>query len=1002
MDEMGAGPKAGGEPDNVTVGKRGGKGVAAGGAGTGRADIIDRYVILDVLGEGGMGVVYRAYDPDLDRRVALKCVLPQREGEEGANKGRERLLREAQALAQLSHPNVVAIYDVGTVGERVFIAMELVEGATVKQWLREQPRSQAQIVSVFLEAGEGLAAAHRAGLVHRDFKPDNVIIGADGRVRVIDFGLARTPVPATGVAPSGEMPVSQPAKTPPDDGSPRRPVEVSPAQPARKATPPAISSEPWESGGHLWSTPLTQAGAVVGTPPYMAPEQFRGGEVDAFTDQFSYAVSLYEALFGKRPFQGSSYEALREVILAGAVQEPAGARVPSWLRRIVGRGLSLAREARYPTMDALLDELRRDPSVRRRRAAWAVGLGCLLVAASFGLTRLSERRQAICRGFDQKLVGVWDDSLKQRVKAAFHASGRSYADDTFQRVEKILDAYTSGWVSMRQESCVATHVRGEQSPELLDLRMGCLDRGMTELSALTRAFAESSSAETVNRAVNAVTSLASLEECADAQALRQAYPPPHDPKVALAVKQLREQVARSDALGKTGKYSEGLELATRSVDAARRLDYPPVLAEALESLVDLQSSLSDQSKKETPLRELLGVAALAHDDKRLASAWSQLLWRAKSPEELQALRLPAETAVRRAGNTPPEQARFLNSLGVALSMLGRYQEEREAYERALERLGSSPDDISQLAPLHNNLGSACFNLGDLECAIGHFQQALALWTKLKGPDHPDTVNTEGNLANALSGMGRYEEAWPLVAHDLRVLESAYEPEHGDIGNKLLIRAILLRLRGDYDGARRDLERAVSIYEKVFGADDGFYTSEAYDALGSILASLGKYAEARRFIERGMAIRKKQKLPDHARSCASMSLLLRLQHRYAEARVWAERARPTYEQVANTKYGAALSLLNLARCDLGLGQAGRAGDEAEKALAMLEGMQRNPFDLAEAQSVLGQALWSSNKDRGRALALATQARDKLRTSEYTFEALRDVESWLTQHATLARP
>jgi serine/threonine-protein kinase len=940
--------------------------------GTGRAETIDRYVILDVLGEGGMGVVYRAYDPDLDRRVALKCVLPQREGEEESGKGRERLLREAQALAQLSHPNVVAIYDVGTVGERVFIAMELVEGATVRQWLREQPRSQAQIVSVFLEAGEGLAAAHRAGLVHRDFKPDNVIIGTDGRVRVIDFGLARAPAsPPT--APASELPPPPPADIPTDSGS-----------------------------RQLWSTPLTQLGALVGTPTYMAPEQFLDGEVDAFTDQFSYAVSLYEALFGKRPFRGISYEALRKAILAGVVQEPAGARVPSWLRRIVGRGLSLARESRYPTMDALLDELRRDPRVQRRRVAWAVGLSCLVVAASFGLTRFSEQRQAMCRGFDQKLAGVWDESLKQRVKAAFHATGRSYADDTFQRVEKILDAYTRGWVTMRQESCVATHVRGEQSSELLDLRMGCLDRRMTELSALTRAFAESSSAETVNRAVNAVTSLASLDECADAQALRQAYPPPREPKVAAAVKQLREQVARSDALGKTGKYSEGMELASRSVDAARRLDYPPLLAEALESFEHLQSSLSDRSKKTATLRELLGVAARAHDDKRLARAWSQLLWGAKSPEELQALRLPAETAVIWAGNGPVEQARFLNSLGVAFSALGRYQEEREAYERALEHLGPSSGEISQMAPLHNNLGSACFNLGDLEGAIGHYEQALALWTKLEGLDHPDTVNTEGNLANALTYMGRYEEAWRLVAHDLRVLESAYEPEHEAVANRLQIRVTLLRLRGDYDGARRDQERAVRIYEKVFGADDALDTSGAYDSLGSLLASLGKYAEARRFIERGMAIRRKENLPDlYAGSYGSMSLLLRLQHRFAEARVWAERAERAYDKVASTKYDAALSILKLARCDLGLGQAVRAVDEAEKALAMLEDMHRNPFDLAEAQSVLGQALWSSNKDRVRALALATQARDKLRTSEYTFEALREVESWLAQHATAAQ-
>ncbi|MCA9705883.1 MAG: serine/threonine protein kinase, partial [Myxococcales bacterium] len=274
-----------------------------------RGEVLGRYVVLDVLGEGGMGVVYAAYDPELDRKVALKLVkYAPISGEDTA--GRSRLMREAQALARLTHPNVVAVYDVGMLEHSVFVAMEFVEGRTVAQWIErrhaERPPSWREVLSVMVPAGRGLEQAHAAGIVHRDFKPENVMLADSGRVVVLDFGLARA---TEGGPPSlGEVDVS-------------------------------LTSS--RSAGVMLDR-LTATGSVMGTPAYMSPEQIGAGTSDEASDQFSYCVSLYHALYGSRPFAGRTLPELSDALLAGTVEAaPKGSKVPAWLRRVVLRGLSV-------------------------------------------------------------------------------------------------------------------------------------------------------------------------------------------------------------------------------------------------------------------------------------------------------------------------------------------------------------------------------------------------------------------------------------------------------------------------------------------------------------------------------------------------------------------------------------------------------------------------------------------------------------------------------------
>ncbi|WP_219906817.1 WD40 repeat domain-containing serine/threonine protein kinase [Enhygromyxa salina] len=304
---------------------------------------IGRYVVLERLGSGGMGVVFSAYDQELDRKVAIKLL---HEPKDDNPQHHSRLLREAQTLARLSHPNVVQVHDVGESGGQVFVAMEFVAGKTLREWVRQRPRSTREIVDAYIQAGRGLEAAHRAGIVHRDFKPDNVLIDEDGRVRVLDFGIAR--------AEPGEA----------TRGDQARPEAEAEAEPA---------------------LPLTRTGALLGTPAYMAPEQHLGDAADMRSDQFAFCVSLHESLHRTRPFAGDSYAELADNVIAGQQVELEGsASSPRWLRELLARGLSADPAQRFPDMSALLRELSRDRVAGRRR--WALGATSLTlvgVAALF-------------------------------------------------------------------------------------------------------------------------------------------------------------------------------------------------------------------------------------------------------------------------------------------------------------------------------------------------------------------------------------------------------------------------------------------------------------------------------------------------------------------------------------------------------------------------------------------------------------------------------------------
>jgi len=453
---------------------------------------LGRYRILRVLGQGGAGVVHTAYDRVLDRVVALKTVRTDRSTATDVG----RFTREAQALARLSHPNIVHIYDVSSAGGQVFLAMEYIRGRTLRQHLADAGALPwARIVALFLEAGRGLAEVHRAGLVHRDFKPDNVMVGDDGRVRVLDFGLVRDAQAGPSVEASG-----------------REVVEVG----------------------------LTATGCVLGTPAYMAPEQHRGGEADARSDVFSFCTSLYEALHGERPFVGDSYEALRAAMLTGSVRPPGRARVPAWLRDVVLRGLRTEPGERWPAMEPLLAALAADPEATRRRRLRRVGLVAAIVGLTLVATLLTvqlrrawvqQRQEARAaehlaaveaepdperadaaftafvedpahrgtralaqawqhRGERRRAAGRRDEALADHARAYAEATTREDASEALRRIARI---HLGDWHTATFAQVVATLPAELDDPEVRELRLAAALR-RRDLRAATALSADPSSA----------------------------------------------------------------------------------------------------------------------------------------------------------------------------------------------------------------------------------------------------------------------------------------------------------------------------------------------------------------------------------------------------------------------------------------------------------------------------------------------------------------------------
>jgi tetratricopeptide (TPR) repeat protein/predicted Ser/Thr protein kinase len=929
---------------------------------------LGHYVLLHKLGRGGMGVVYAAYDERLDRRVAIKLLRTR-----GRAKAERRLIREAQALARLSHPNVVQIHDVGNPDEQPFLVMELIEGVTLDEWRKEQPRTRAEILAVFLAAGRGLAAAHQNGLVHRDFKPDNVMIRRDGQVVVMDFGLARGGDDRSEAPLIDELELSSEH----DEG---------PSGDSRSG-----DSDSGSSRSNELQRPLTAAGAVVGTPGYMAPEQLFGGEVRDRCDQFSFCAALWEALFDKRPFRGRHLDAYARSLLRDHPKPPDSSDVPAWLRKVLERGLAREPNDRWPSMNALLDALQADPSRRRRRLAATVGLLACAAAIVVGIVVADQRERdrldreradqlAACARDGEAILADWNEETARGIEQAFLATSHPFAQSAWQHTQPWLENYARAWADVHTQTCVETTIDRSRSADSQAAVADCLDEGRLAfvgvLDVLSGLAAEH--AQVVTSATLTASRLPAPANCTDESLLRHLRRPPAELRETIV--ELRTRLERARARSYAGDHTRALDEAQAVLTEAQTLAWSPLLVQtgslvallhfrlgkfeeaklAAEQAVltaaasddvlgivvaaaELTAALGGLAQYDEARRwallaqalierhELVGTTYEAQVLTRLAAVLSEMGAHAEAlPHQQRALTI-YETVL---GPEHPTIALVLLNLGVTQDRLGEHRAALASFNRGIEivKVVQGPEH-SNLGYLYNSVGATSRTMGDLEGSLAAHQRGLTIWEATLGSEHPSVAIARTNIGVMLCMRNQCEEG--LIQHEraLATLEAKQGPEHPQVGTThLRIGQTLFELQS-YDQALEHHRRALTILTASKGA-------EHHDALAArsniaeVLREQGHAAEAVAELRAVLEVLERTDGPTHMVRDVLVELGLALLEagEISSAREQLERALPMYEQ-DHGGVERAKALFALARVSWAAGEQDRARALAEDASAL---------------------------------------------------------------------
>jgi tRNA A-37 threonylcarbamoyl transferase component Bud32/tetratricopeptide (TPR) repeat protein len=654
---------------------------------------LGRYLVINKLGAGGMGVVLAAYDPELDRKVAIKLLRAGPSDDASA-----RLLREAQALARLSHPHVVQIYDAGAHDRQIFIAMELVDGLDLRRWLAAGTRPWRAILRVFTEAGRGLAAAHAVGIIHRDFKPENVLVGADGRARVADFGLARQLAAA---------------------------IETTAVDPPRL-------------GASALDISLTMSGTVLGTPAYMAPEQLDGRPADARSDLFSFCVALFEALYGVRPYAGETLGALLNNLHQGKLSEvPASSQAPRRIAAALRRGLASDPRLRPASLEALLAELTYEPALRRRWGAFAGGLALAASAATYAFAAATTAPgPAPCSGGEAAIADLWSPTAARSLAADLadvipSASAR-------ERATTGLDAYASGWVAARREACLAHH-RGDDPAPARDARMRCLDRRRDALGGALRLLQDARPSDDIARVV---AGLPALDACARIDALLVDPAAHRAPELAAAAAPHLRQLDQTRALADAGRLDEARAALRATYEAAISLPDRALHAQIGLARARLEMAAGDWPTAAAQLRLALADAVASDDHGAAAEAIARLLYaRALTDQESPAAILAdaplAHALVDRLGPGSFASRRLWGNLAFVHFVAGDQVQVDRWITRAVDDLAAVVDaDPIESA---NLLSAAASLTRDPQRRSDAFDRAAAILRRELGDDHPDLL-----------------------------------------------------------------------------------------------------------------------------------------------------------------------------------------------------------------------------------------------------------------------
>ena len=916
---------------------------------------IGRFTVLRRLGAGGMGTVYAAYDDELDRRVALKFLHPGKADDPAAQ---HRLLREAQALARLSHPHLVPVFEVGRFDGQVYLAMELVAGPTMREWTTEQKPTWRQVLAAWIDVGRALELVHGEGLVHRDVKPDNVILGDDGRVRLVDFGLARE------VGELGSM-----------SGEPSAPT--APSNPASSSS----SSNPsgaWGSGSRLAES-VTHSRAVLGTPAYLAPEQRMGEPCRPAADQYGFCVALYECLYGMRP-PGPVHDGV-------LVRVPDGVKVPAVLRRALTRGLAFEPDDRFPTMAALLAELGRPLSSGRQR--WSVGVVAVAVTSLLGMSLMKDEpapRPAPCDGVEATLAA----------EVAEHEAGERTA---------VMDAFVDDWGRARREACEATRNTGLVSVAVLDRRVACLDRLGEQVVAVARGTDDAGRVDTE------LAQLSAPADCLLPGVAAGGFMPP-SPSIRPRVTQIRERLAQVRQSATHGDLESARTMAAGAYAQAEALDYEPLLAEvlvtrgavetmdfrtqaardALERAVDLAEAHGDLVLKDEVLGHLVRLAVdLEVDAPQARRAWrrnaatlrrlgpslhrtAHLLAAHGLVQRLEGDLLGAEVSLRAAEalytregpRANPARVSTLRNLARVLTELSRSDDAATALAKAATLDHGDSDDDSPRQWEQSTRGDVALAEGNNLLAQGRMvearvrlEEAMAEYRRTHGPNSAVVGHALISLTQVAVNEGRLDDTRRLAESADLAFRTALGVRHRERILPLSALGTVAFEQGRFEDAVDSFESAVQVVERLEPAHSLLLALHRSN-LAEALVRVGRLGEARQLARAALSTREARLPPDHLELAFPLRTLGELAVREGSPADGIEplrRALTLHQTHAAYPVELARTRAWLARAHHEAGEEREARPVAETALAELLALGEDYADEADAMRRLLDALAS---------------------------------------------
>ena len=912
-----------------------------------RGTVVGRYEIIRLLGKGGMGAVYAAHDPNLDRQVALKLLHSTTHGEDAS----ERMIREAQALARLDDPHVVQVYDAGEHDDQVFIAMQLVDGEDLAAALSRRRPGVPTMIQWFCAAGRGLAAAHAAGLIHRDFKPNNVLIDRRGRVAVTDFGLART-------------------------------------------------IEPSEGRRHL-----TGIGTIMGTPAYMSPEQHGQLVASPASDQFSFCVALWEALYDRHPFIAGDRSSIAsmspfaigyQIYDGDIILPPKHKHVPRRVHEALVRGLSRDPEKRWPAMTDLLAELA--PAQKRR--VWPVVAAAGLIAAAAGGTAMwlvVDRDEGLvtCASHAAKRAeAAWSPAAGEQLHDRFVKSGRPYADAAARQAGAELERYASRWQQLAGDVCEAERAASGPPPDLLVRRATCLDQRLDALRGLSAMLSGEDRVEFVDRAQAMVDGLPDLGDCIDESV---ASTPPA--AIAGEVGTLTADLNATEARAIAGDYPRSRSEATQILARADKLGWAPLQSRAHFVAGKVALAQLDTKQARDHLVRSAELATANQLDREAARAWTQAQLAAGTDHAIEALATLAPIARASAQRThDKELIAMAETIGArALVRARKYQEGadacRAAYERARQLDRRTVIDESRLCMLES-----------------------------------------------LVPLGKWSELEPILAGLIADKTKRLGAEHPTVADLLKVEIDSDLRQGKLAQARTAAERVYAIRKRLY-PEKHLKNAEALDQLGAVAQAEGKTKDALALYKQALAATDEAKVEQHVlivRLHTNIAMIENdvvgeephrraLEHFEQAARLVRASAGPDSLQLAILliSYGqvksednveASLGMLGESRQILEKRHDPRASAPAtamaivawnakryadarqfaEEALPLLD-EDAPPHQVAHTKSILARALWETKGDRKRARRLALEARASFAKLGPGFaSSVKSLDAWLAKH------